>query len=75
MATLTIRNVPARVVRTLKSLARRNRRSMEQEVRAVLEEHVGDREALLAQIESAWAHQIRRPDAAEIEQWLKVGRE
>jgi hypothetical protein len=48
---------------------------MEQEVRAVLEEHVGDREALLVQIEAAWATQTRRPSAAEIEQWLKVGRE
>jgi hypothetical protein len=48
---------------------------MEQEVRAVLEEHVGDREALLAQIEAAWIQQARRPTATEIEQWLKVGRE
>jgi plasmid stability protein len=75
MATLTVRNVPPKVVKTLKALARRNRRSMEQEVRAVLEEHVGDREALLAQIEAAWARQARRPTATEIEQWLKVGRE
>ena len=75
MATLTVRNVPPRVVKTLKTLARRNRRSMEQEVRAVLEEHVGDREALLVQIEASWATQTRRPSAAEIEQWLKVGRE
>lgn len=75
MPTLTIRNVPPKVVRSLKSLARRNRRSMEQEVRAVLEEHVGEREALLAQIEGAWADQARRPRATEIDEWLKVGRE
>jgi plasmid stability protein len=75
MATLTVRNVSPKIVKTLKTLARRNRRSMEQEVRAVLEEHVGDREALLAQIEAAWAQQARRPSATEIEQWLKVGRE
>ena len=75
MATLTVRNVPPKVVRTLKTFARRNRRSMEQEVRAVLEEHVGDREALLSQIEAAWAQQARRPSATEIQRWLKVGRE
>jgi plasmid stability protein len=75
MATLTIRNVPPRVVKSLKSLARRNRRSMEHEVRAVLEEHVGDREALLEQIEQAWSSQARRPKATEIEHWLRVGRE
>ena len=75
MATLTIRNVPPKVVKSLKTLARRGRRSMEQEVRAVLEEHVGDREALLEQIERAWTHQARRPKAVEIDEWLRVGRE
>ena len=75
MATLTVRNVPPKVVKTLKTLAKRNRRSMEQEVRAVLEEHVGDREALLEQIERAWAQQARRPRAIEIDQWFRVGRE
>jgi len=75
MATLTVRNVPHRVVTTLKMLAKRNRRSMEQEVRAVLEEHVGDREALLEQIARAWAQQARRPKATEIDEWLRVGRD
>ena len=75
MPTLTIRNVPPKVVKSLKSLARRNRRSMEHEVRAVLEEHIGDREALLEQIERAWSSQTRRPTATEVEHWLRVGRE
>ena len=75
MATLTIRNVPPKVVKTLQTLAKRNRRSMEQEVRAVLEEHVGDRQALLEQIERAWAQQARRPRATEIDEWIRVGRE
>jgi hypothetical protein len=48
---------------------------MEQEVRALLEEHVGEREALLQQIERAWTDQARRPTATDIEGWLKVGRE
>jgi plasmid stability protein len=75
MPTLTIRNVPPKVVKSLKSLARRNRRSMEHEVRALLEEHVGDREALLEQIERAWSSQTRKPKASEVEHWLRVGRE
>ena len=41
-ATLTIRNVPLRVVRNLKSIAKRRHRSMEQEVRDLLEEYVCD---------------------------------
>ena len=75
MATLTVRNVPAKVVKSLKTLARRHRRSMEQEVRAVLEQHVGDRLALLDEIEQSWTRQARRPKPREIEAWIGVGRQ
>ena len=75
MATLTIRNVPTKIVKSLKGLARRNRRSMEQEVRAVLEQHVGDRLALLAEIEQSWMRQMRGPKPTEVESWIGVGRE
>ena len=75
MATLTIRNVPPRTVKSLKSLARRNRRSMEQEVRELLEESVGDRLSVLEQLETAWEEQSRRPTATEVETWIQAGRE
>lgn len=75
MATLTVRNVSAKVVKSLKTLARRNRRSMEQEVRAVLEQHVGDRRALLDEIEQSWARQTRRPKAHEVDSWIQAGRQ
>jgi plasmid stability protein len=75
MATLTVRNVPMKIVKSLKALARRNRRSMEQEVRAVLEQHVGDRLALLDEIEESWTRQARRPKPQEVEAWISVGRE
>ena len=75
MATLTVRNVSTKVVKSLKALARRNRRSMEQEVRAVLEQHVGDRLALLDEIERSWIRQTRRPKPREVEAWIGVGRE
>ena len=75
MATLTIRNVPTKVVKSLKTLARRNQCSMEQEVRAVLEQHVGDRRALLDEIEQSWARQTRRPKAREVDSWIQVGRQ
>jgi plasmid stability protein len=74
MPTITVRNVPPKVVRSLKALARENRRSMEQEVRALLQEVAGDRRALLEQIEAAWAQQPRRPSASEIEAWIDTGR-
>jgi len=69
-ATLTIRNVPLRVVRNLKSIAKRRHRSMEQEVRDLLEEYVGERAAVLRQIEGSWESQSRRPSAAEVEKWI-----
>jgi len=74
MATLTIRNVPPKVVKSLKTVARQNRRSMEQEVRALLDEYVGDRLALLEQIEGAWARQTRRPAPREVDAWIDAGR-
>jgi plasmid stability protein len=75
MATLTIRNVPTKVVKSLKTLAKRNKRSMEHEVRVLLEQHVGDRLALLEEIEHAWARQTRRPRGDEIDSWIHAGRQ
>jgi len=75
MATLTVRNVPTKVVKTLKTLARRNKRSMEQEVRAVLQQHAGDRLAVLHEIEQSWTRQLRRPKPREVEAWIGAGRE
>jgi len=74
MPTLTIRNVPAKVVRALKAIARRRRRSMEQEIRELLEAHVAERQSVLEQIEAGWSRQGRRPTAAEVDAWIGVGR-
>jgi plasmid stability protein len=75
MATLTIRNVPARVVRGLKALAKRRNTSMEQEVRELLEDYLMERSSVLKQIEASWARQSRRPSAEEIDSWINAGRE
>jgi plasmid stability protein len=75
MATLTIRNVPLRVVNSLKSLARKKRHSMEHEVREVLEEYVAERDSVLKQIEAAWSRQTRRPTAKQVDRWIVAGRE
>lgn len=74
MPTLTIRNVPARLVKSLKSLARRRRHSMEQEVRDLLEAHVAERRSVLEQVEAAWARQARRPTSVEVDAWIGAGR-
>ena len=74
MPTITVRNVPAKVVQSLKTLARRHNRSMEQEVRDLLEGYVAERRAVLDQIELGWQKQARRPTATEIDGWMRVGR-
>jgi plasmid stability protein len=74
MATLTIRNVPQRTVRSLKALARRSGHSMEQEVRDLLETSVHERVAVLEEIEGGWDAQARRPGAGEIDRWIATGR-
>lgn len=74
-STLTIRNVPTRVVRSLKALAKRRGQSMEQVVRDVLEEHAGDRASVLKQIEVLRGRQPRRATTTEIDAWIGVGRE
>ena len=64
-----------RIVKGLKSLARRRGQSMEQEVRDLLEAHVAERASVLKQIEASWHRQSRRPSAVEIDAWLAAGRE
>jgi antitoxin FitA len=74
MPTLTIRNVPEQVVQSLKELARRNHRSMEQEVRNLLAEYVEEVDEVLRRIEAGWARQARRPGAREVQSWKEQGR-
>ncbi len=66
MPTITVRNVPPGVVASLKALARRHNRSMEQEVRELLEGYVAEREAILDRIEAGWQAQPRRLGIASI---------
>lgn len=74
MPTITVRNVPPKVVQSLKALARRHNRSMEQEVRDLIEGYVAERRAVLDQIEAGWSKQTRRPTASEIDAWMGMGR-
>jgi len=74
MPTIIVRDLSQKVVKSLKAIARKNHRSMEQEVRDLLERHVGDRVSALRQIEEAWESQSRRTNAEEIESWIAEGR-
>jgi plasmid stability protein len=74
MPTIIVRDLSQKIVKSLKAIARKNHRSMEQEVRDLLERHVGDRVSALRQIEEAWEAQSRRTTAEEVESWIVEGR-
>ncbi|MEM6274408.1 MAG: hypothetical protein AAF735_04125 [Myxococcota bacterium] len=73
MATLTIRNVPDEVVDRIKSCAETAGRSMEQEVRTLLEARYASRKAVLSRIRSRWAEwpRVKRSDVSD---WKERGR-
>lgn len=73
MATLTIRNVPEAVVERLKSSATQNGRSMEQELRLLIETRYRDRDEILRRIEARWKG-LPKATAEEIDRWIRDGR-
>ena len=74
MATLTVRNVPPAVIRALKRIAKRNRRSMQQEVLNLLTSVTFDRESACSQIEELWGRQNRPTTKEEVDQWIRESR-
>lgn len=73
MATLTIRNVPDEVVDRIKSSAEMAGRSMEQEVRALLEARYASRKAVLSRIRARWPD-LPRVKRSDVDHWKARGR-
>lgn len=73
MPTLTVRNVPVKTVRALKAQAKRNGRSMEQEIRVMLEARV-KRARAVEQIRRSWAKQTRPTTPEEVDAWIRESR-
>jgi len=71
MATITVRNIPDEVIAMIKNRARRNKRSMEQEIRTILSEVVLDRERATKRIESLCQQQKRPISKEEVDAWLR----
>ncbi len=74
MATITVRNLPDSVVKTLKELAQKNKRSMEQEARDILSAHVMDRKSVVDLIEATWSKHNRTIEPEEADQWIRQSR-
>jgi plasmid stability protein len=69
MATLTIRNVPDDVVERLKTRAKSNGRSMEQELRELLRVRYPSKEAAIASMRESWKT-MPTTSKEEIDKWL-----
>ena len=73
MGTLTIRSIPDEVLEGVRTSAELHHRSMEQEVRELLQRRYGPRSEVLQRIQSRWT-ELPKTSAKEVERWRKVGR-
>lgn len=73
MGTLTIRNLPDDLVERLKAAAAAHQRSMEQEVRELLQRRYAPKAEVLARLRSRWG-QLPRTSAEDVRQWREEGR-
>lgn len=73
MATLTIRNLPEDLLERLKDVSRRKGRSMEQEVRDLLEARYPPRSVVLAEIRQSW-QSLPPVSREEADAWRETGR-
>ncbi|MBN2497242.1 MAG: Arc family DNA-binding protein [Deltaproteobacteria bacterium] len=72
--TLTLRNVPENVVRALRERAKRNQRSMQAELLAIVEEAAVDRRSLEEQLAACRSVMSRPMETAEIDECIVEGR-
>ena len=72
--TITLRNVPDEVVRSLRARARKNRRSMQGELLSIVAGTIVDREALERQVRECRARVSRPMRIEEIHQAISEGR-
>ena len=73
MATLTIRNLPDELIKRLKEKAKSANRSMEQEVRELLETSYPDKTDVLKKIKERW-DLLPETHHEEMDNWRDQGR-
>jgi plasmid stability protein len=73
MGSVTIRNLPDGVVAEIKAAARRNGRSLESELRELLQRRYRSRREVLTAVRERW-DELPRVTAAEVDAWIESGR-
>jgi hypothetical protein len=74
MATLTIRDLPDEVVMQIKSTAKYQGHSMEQEIRELLKKRYASKIDILKRIQERWDN-VPPTTTNEIDTWLQTGRD
>ena len=73
MATLTIRNLSDDLIERLKASAKASNRSMEQEVRELLEARYQEKKQLIKSIKQSW-DELPETSAQTMDAWRQEGR-
>ncbi len=73
MATITIRNLSEDLLERLKAAARRSGRSMEQEIRVLLEQRYRRKDAVLERMRARWKR-LPSTSPKEVKAWREGGR-
>jgi plasmid stability protein len=73
MATVTIRNLPEETVAEMRATAQRNGRSLEAEIRLLLQQRYRSRDDVLTSIRKRWTG-LPRVSSRKIDTWIEVGR-
>jgi len=73
MGAITIRNLPDELVDRLKEVAQAHNRSMEQEVRELLEQRYAPKGEVLGRMRERW-EELPQTDPDEVARWREEGR-
>lgn len=73
MGAITIRNLPDELVDRLKEAAEAHNRSMEQEVRELLEQRYAPKGEVLSRVRERW-EELPETAPEEVDQWREEGR-
>ena len=74
MATLTMENLSQELVERIRKTAERRGRSVEQEIRDLLEQRYSSRKQILERCRRLW-NELPRVDAEEVRSWREEGRD
>jgi len=74
MGSITVRNIPDSIIKSLKEIAKYRGTSMEQEARNILAYYVMDKADIITIIENSWDDILKPVKKENLDKWLKKSR-